>query len=116
MSNCSGSCCTCVCNECCLAVNGDDDYTLASLEVLEERLVSPNYSKNTNEIRKAILNYYVNGSEVKVHFEGTCTINLPDLIISKINNDTLSLAEKSMLWNKLTKADFKIDIVKGDAE
>ena len=57
-SNCSGECCICSCGSGCLAGHGDDDFYLASKEMIIENLDQGKYSSYTEYMINTLKNVY----------------------------------------------------------
>lgn len=57
-SNCSGECCVCSCGSGYLAGHGDDDFYLASKEMIIENLDQGKYSSYTEYMINTLKNVY----------------------------------------------------------
>lgn len=57
-SSCSGECCVCACSGCCLAGNGDDDFSLASKEKIINNLDTEQFSSFTDYMINTLKNVY----------------------------------------------------------
>lgn len=57
-SNCSGECCVCAHNWCCIAGHGDDDFSPASKERIIENLDKDFYPSYTNYMIKYLADKY----------------------------------------------------------
>lgn len=57
-SDCSGECCVCGCGHGCAAGHGDDDFYRATKEQIIYRLDNGEYRNDTNEMIKALKDWY----------------------------------------------------------